>query len=211
MKKTIAVGTFMAILIAAAGVCAPPPQEAKELEVGAKAPDFKLKGVDEKQYQLADLLKKNKAVVVTFTCNSCPVAQAYQDRLIAIQKEYRDKGVQVVAINSNDRTVTPPDSFEEMQKRAKEKQFNFPYTYDETQSVARGYGAKVTPHIFLVNPEGVVIYRGAIDNNQDPKLADKAYLRAALNQALTGQKVATPTTKAFGCTIKWKKEPPQGS
>jgi len=188
----------LGLLAAAAGLAAAPP---KEIAVGKTAPEFKLPGVDGKQYALADLLKKNKAVVVVFTCNHCPVAVAYEDRLIALQKDYEKKGIQIVAINSN-RSDYPGEGLEKMKERAKDKKFNFPYVLDEGNKVADAYGALVTPHIFLVDAKGKVVYRGAIDNSQNPKRIEKHYLRDALNSVLASKEIAVASTKAFGCTIK---------
>lgn len=202
VARFLAVSLCLAFLVATGAQAAEP----KEVEIGKKAPEFKLKGVDGKEYALADQLKKNKAVVVTFTCNHCPVAVAYQDRLIALQKEFKDQKIQLIAINSNSPDVQPQDSFENMKKRAEEKKFNFPYVFDETQEVAQAYGAKVTPHIFLVNSEGKVVYRGAIDNNNNPKSANEHYLKDALNALLAEKEITKTATKARGCTIKWAKK-----
>jgi peroxiredoxin len=195
----LAVGICLGLL-AATNALAPEDQ----LEIGKPVPTFKLPGVDGKDCALADLLKKNKAAVVVFSCNHCPVAQAYQDRLIEIQKDYKAKGVAVVAICSNDVEAYPEDSFDNMKKRAKEKKYNFPYLYDESQEVARAYRATCTPHVFLLDAKGVLAYRGAVDDNQDAKKATKPYLRAALDSVLAGKPVETTTTKQFGCDIKWK-------
>jgi len=198
-----AVSIGICLLVAAPSILAASP---KQLEIGKPAPTFKLPGVDGKTYALKDLLKKNKAVVVVFMANHCPVAKAYQDRLIQLQKDYKNKGVQVVAISSNDASAYPADSFENMKKRAKEKKYNFPYLYDESQEVARAFRATCTPHSFLINSKGVLVYRGAIDNSQNPKKVTKRYLRDAIDAVLAGKPVPTPTTKQFGCSIKWKKK-----
>jgi len=176
------------------------------LGIGKPAPTFKLPGVDGKDCALADLLKKNKAVVVVFMANHCPVAAAYQDRLIEIQKEYKDKDVAVVAISSNDAASVPDDSFENMKKRAEEKKYNFPYLYDESQEVAHAYKATCTPHVFVVDAKGTLAYRGAVDDSQDPKQIKQPYLRAALDSVLAGKPVEKTATKEFGCTIKWKEK-----
>jgi len=194
----------LALAVALTTIASAAPK--KELEVGKKGPTFTLPGVDGKKYALEDLLKKHKAVVVTFTCNHCPVAIAYQDRLIALQKDYKDKGVIVAAINSNDEQIAAGDSFEKMKERAKEKKYNFPYLRDKSQEVARAYGALVTPHIFLLNSEGTLLYRGAIDDNNNPKRASKHYLRDAIDAVLAGKDVENTTTKARGCTIKWSRK-----
>ena len=120
------------------------------LNIGEKAPDFNLPAVDGKEYSLASFAGK-KVVAVIFTCNHCPNAQAYEKRIIAFQNDYSGKGVQVVAINSNEDKNYPQDSFEHMKVRAEEKGFNFPYLRDESQETAKAYGAKVTPHVFLLD------------------------------------------------------------
>lgn len=179
---------------------------AAELEIGDTAPAFDLPGVDGKSHALADY-QDAKAVVVIFTCNHCPAAKAYQDRIIALQKDYSDKGVQVLAISSNDAEQYPADSFENMKKRAEEKAYNFPYLYDESQEIARAYGAKVTPHIFLLGPKRTLRYRGRIDDAtwSDLNKAEQQYLRDAIDALLAGQEIDDPDTLAFGCSIKWKK------
>ena len=170
-----------------------------------KAPDFDLPGVDGKSHSLAGL-KDKKAVVVIFSCNHCPYVQAYEDRIKDIQKDYAGKGVQVVAINSNEADNYPEDSFDNMVERAKEKKFNFLYLRDESQSVARAYGATHTPHIFLFGPDRELKYTGKMDDNwQEPKKVQKRYLRDALDAVLAGKSPAEPETFAIGCTIKWKK------
>ena len=192
------------VLLCVAALCLAAPARAGELEIGAKGPDFSLPGVDGKTYSLqtADA----KVVIVIFTCNHCPVAKAYQDRIIQIQKDYADKGVQIVAINANDATKYEGDSFENMKKRAKEKNFNFPYLQDEPQETARAYGAKVTPHVFLLDQKRVLKYRGRIDDNwQKPGQVKARDLRAAVAAVLAQKPVPNPVTKQVGCGIKWKK------
>jgi len=191
------------VLLAAPTCCA---AKGKALKIGQAAPTFSgLAGVDDKQHGLAEY-EKAKLVVVVFTCNHCPVAIAYQDRLIALQKDYDSKGVQVVAINSNSPKVQPPDSFENMKKRAKEKEFNFPYLFDETQDVARQYGATCTPHVFVLNQDRKVVYTGAVDDNmKEDKVKDHS-LRNALDALLAGKKPPKEVTQQFGCSIKWDKD-----
>jgi len=196
---TLAVGLGIVLL-------APPTcwaAKAKALKIGQAAPTFSgLAGVDDKQHGLADY-EKAKLVVVVFTCNHCPVAVAYQDRLVALQKDYESKGVQVVAINSNSPKVQPPDSFENMKKRAKEKEFNFPYLFDETQDAARHYGATCTPHVFVLDGDRKVAYMGAVDDNIKADKVKDHYLRNALDALLDGKKPPKDVTKQFGCSIKW--------
>ncbi|GAB6283769.1 MAG: hypothetical protein STSR0008_25840 [Ignavibacterium sp.] len=131
--------------------------------------------------------------------------QAYESRIIQIQEDYKDKGLQVVAINSNDDFAYPEDSFENMIKRVKEKNFNFPYLRDETQEVANNYGATFTPELFLFNDKLELIYTGKIDDNwKEPNRVKNNYLGNALDEYFEGKEVSIPETYAFGCTIKWK-------
>jgi len=176
----------------------------KKLEIGQHAPDFSLPGVDGKDCALSSL-KDKKVVVVVFTCNHCPYAQAYEDRLIAIQRDYAAKGVQLVGINANDSAGYPEDGFDNMVKRSKKKQFNFPYLRDESQRVARAYGAEYTPEVFVLNSKQEVRYIGRVDDNwQHPDKVRSHDLRAAIDAVLAHKKVANPVTHAIGCTIKWK-------
>jgi peroxiredoxin len=173
--------------------------------VGDKAADFKLKNVDGKMVSLSDY-QDAKGFVVIFTCNHCPFAIAYQDRIIQINKKYKSQGYPVIAINPNDPVVVPEDSFENMVLRAKEKKFTFPYLFDETQSVYRQYGAKRTPHVFLLQKQGsdfVVKYIGAIDDNsQDASKVTTPFLSNAIDNLLAGKSPDPELTKAIGCSIK---------
>jgi hypothetical protein len=145
---------------------------------------------------------------VIFTCNHCPFSIAYEDRIIALHKKYESLGYPVIAINPNDEVKVPEDSFKKMIKRAKEKKFPFVYLHDATQEVARTYGAVRTPHVYVLSKsEGnyTVEYIGAIDNNsQEPEAVTERYIEKAIDELLEGKKVTTTTTKAIGCTIKWK-------
>lgn len=177
-----------------------------QYKVGQKVNDFSLKNVDGKTVSLAQ--QTGKGAVVIFTCNHCPFSQAYEDRIIALHKAYAPKGYPVLAINPNDPVKVPDDSFEKMQERAKSKAFPFPYLYDETQEVAKAFGAARTPHVFIVQKDGkdwVLKYIGAIDNNtESAEKADKKYTEDALNALLAGKTPEPAETKAIGCTIKWK-------
>lgn len=172
------------------------------LSVGDAGPDFaNIVGTDDKPHSLADYAGA-KAVVLIFTCNHCPVAIANEDRIIELQKDYADKGVQVVAINVNN---LPEDMLEPMKARAAEKKFNFPYLYDSTQKSARAYGAAVTPHVFVLNGERKIAYMGAIDDSAvEPDKVSKRYLREALDAVLDGKEPPRPETKAAGCGIKYE-------
>ena len=173
------------------------------LRGGDPAPDFSLPCVDGKTYHLQSFAEK-PVLVVLFSCNHCPYVQAYEDRLIEIQRDYGDRGVQLVAINSNDDVDYPEDSFENMVKRAKLKGYNFPYLRDASQQVARGYGATHTPHLFVFDRHRRLRYTGKIDDNwQRPDVVTRRYLREALEAVLRDGEPAEPATHAIGCTIKW--------
>jgi peroxiredoxin len=176
--------------------------------IGDTARDFKLKNVDGKMVSLTDY-KKAKGYIVIFTCNHCPFAQAYEQRIIDLHKKYASKGYPVVAINPNDKDRSPEDSYEKMVSRAKEKNYPFAYIYDETQEIAKAYGATRTPHVYLLNKTAkgnIVSYIGAIDDNsEEPAEVKEKYLENALNTLLAGKTVDKTSTKAIGCTIKWKK------
>jgi peroxiredoxin len=173
------------------------------LKIGDAAPDWSgIIGVDDKPHGLSDY-KKTKLVVVVFTCNHCPVAQAYQDRLIALQKDYQSKGVQVIAVNVNN---IPEDRLDKMKERAKSKEFNFPYLYDPTQKIARDYGATVTPHVFVLDKKRKIAYMGAVDDNMKADDVKKRHLRDALDALLAGEKPPETVTKQFGCTIKYEEK-----
>jgi len=174
---------------------------AADLTIGQSAPDFTdIIGIDDKLHALADY-QHAQLVVVVFTCNHCPVAKAYEDRLVALHKDYEPKGVQVLAVNVNN---LPADRLDEMKKRAKEKGFNFPYLYDSTQKIARDYGAKVTPHVFVLDGERKIAYLGAIDDDKQAKKVKKHHLRDALDALLDGKKPPKEATKQFGCSIKYE-------
>lgn len=165
---------------------------------GEKAPELKgLKGTDGKEYSTSDL-KTSKAVVVAFTCNNCPVAVAYEDRFNEFAKKYKDKGVTFIAINANKAT----EDLEAMKKRAEEKGFSFPYVYDASGESATQFGAKVTPHIFVLDGEGTVQYVGAFDDKQSGPT--KHFVADAVDAILAGKKPETTQTKAVGCGIRNK-------
>jgi len=175
---------------------------ASTIGLGTPAPDFDLPGVDNRRYSLASFRDK-PALVVIFSCDHCPYVKDYETRMVAIQKEYAAKGVQLVAINSNDDKAYPEDSFPEMVKRAKEKGFNFPYLRDESQSVVEAYGGICTPHVFAFDSKRILRYRGRIDDSRDPSKVTSHDLRNALDDLLAGRPVRVADTKPFGCSIKW--------
>ena len=187
-------------------------QTVKTLEIGATAPDFKLPGVDGKWHSLADF-KAAKALAIVFTCNHCPTAQAYEARLKAVEKDYRSKGLSVVAISPNSPLglqyeelgyTDLNDDFEEMKIRAKNQQFDFPYLYDgDNEAVSLKYGPVATPHVFLFDAQRKLAYTGRFDAIEKPGAANAEDLRAAINAVLAGKPVAIPVTKTFGCSTKW--------
>lgn len=175
------------------------------LNIGDQAPTWKdLPGVDGEKHSLADLKDKD-AVVVVFTCNSCGFSNDYEDRIIAFAKKYAgpDGKVAVVAINVN---KVPEDSFPKMQERAKSKAFPFPYLYDETQKIARDYGANYTPEFFVLNKDRRVVYMGGMDDNSNAQLVQKKYLEPALEAALKGGSPSVTETPARGCRIRYVRQ-----
>jgi len=173
--------------------------------IGDKATDFSLKNIDGKMVSLADF-KDAKGFVVTFTCNHCPYAVMYEDRLIALHNEYAPKGYPVIAINPNDPAVQEKDSYDLMKVRAEEKKFPFVYLFDEGQKVYPQYGATRTPHIFILDKDLTVQYIGAIDDNaRDAEAVKVHYAADAINALEKGKKPDPNTTKAVGCSIKSKK------
>lgn len=176
-------------------------------KIGDEATDFKLENIDGNQVSLADY-PDPKGFIVIFTCNHCPYAVAYEDRIIALDEKYKPLGYPVIAINPNDPEVQPEDSMEEMRKRAAEKGFTFPYLLDLGQEIYPQYGATKTPHVFLLNKEegkNIVKYIGTIDNNyEDADDADVHYVQDAVDSLLAGNPIETETTVAIGCTIKVK-------
>jgi len=175
--------------------------------VKSEIKDFKLENVDGKKVSLASY-KDAKGYIIVFTCNHCPYSKAYETRILELDKKYASKGFPVIAISSNDQTAYPEDSFENMKKIAKEKSYTFPYLFDETQEVAKAFGAQKTPHVYVVNKKDksmIVEYIGAIDNSpRDESNASKLYVEDAVNALLSGKSVPTTETKAIGCGIKWK-------
>lgn len=196
---------LMTLLLLAATVSL---TQAQGYNVGDKATDFKLKNVDGKYVTMSDY-PDAKGFIVIFTCNHCPYAVAYEDRMIAIDKKFKAKGFPMIAINPNDPEIAPADSYEKMQERSKEKGFTFPYLFDDGQKVYPVYGATRTPHVYLLERQDenlVVAYIGAIDDNyQDANAVEDKYLENAIEALLAGKKPAPDFTRAIGCTIKAKK------
>ncbi len=177
-------------------------------KVGDVATDFKLLNVTGSMISLGDN-KVAQGFIVVFTCNHCPFSVKYEDRINELNKKYATKGYPVVAINSNDVLQYDEDSYDNMIIRAKEKNFSFPYLHDETQAVAKSYGATRTPHVYIVQKEKdnlIVKYIGAIDDNADDAAAVKhKYVENAVDALLAAKPVNPDFTKAIGCSIKWKK------
>lgn len=198
MKRAILTSAMavMAILLVHAG-----------LNPGDNAVAFSLKNVDGTTVSLSDY-SDQKGVILVFTCNPCPFAKAYEQRIIQLHKEFAGQGYPVVAINPNDDEISPEDTFEKMKTRAAEKDFPFPYLKDETQEVYQAYGAARTPHIYLLENNGGkfrVAYIGAIDDNaMDAASVTKTYVKDAIGALNSGSKPDPVTTKAIGCTIKTK-------
>jgi len=201
MKKLIF--SLTVLLMATSAINALGPYKA-----GDNVDDFSLKNTKGEMYSLSKATDA-KGFIVVFSCNTCPVVIKYEERIKDLHKEFSSKGYPVVAINSNDKGVSPGDSYEAMQKAAKAKGFSFEYLYDENQEVARSFGATNTPHVYLLSKNGdelKVEYTGAIDNNADnASNADKKYVADAIYALLKEDEVPVNSTKAIGCTIKWKK------
>jgi len=174
--------------------------------VGDSVADFSLKNVDGKMVSLSSY-KDNKGLIVVFDCNTCPYSKGYNERILALAKKY-ESTFPLVAINANDPDVSSGDSFEEMVSYAKSHGYTFPYLVDETQNVAKAFGATNTPHVFVLsktNNAYKVAYIGAIDDNpRSASTVTKKYVEAAVDALIDGSPVATTSTKAIGCTIKWK-------
>ncbi|MDH4092852.1 MAG: redoxin domain-containing protein [Cyclobacteriaceae bacterium] len=189
-----------------------PKQDVMTLEIGKAAPDFRLPDVNGKFVSLSDF-DEAKVLVIIFHCNHCPTAQAYEDRMIDFTNEYKEKGVDLVAIMPNSAMGLLPeecgytdlnDSFEEMKIRYEYKKYNFPYLYDgDNQSIAIAYGPVATPHAFVFDKERKLQYSGRIDGVEKPGGANAEDLRAAVDALLAGKPVETPVNKVFGCTTKW--------
>jgi len=194
------------LLLAAISVVAMTSFKSSEgYKIGDNATDFKLKNVEGNIVSFSDY-KDAKGFIVIFTCNTCPYAVASEDRIIALDKEFKGKGYPIIAINPNNPKVQPDDTYEKMQQKAKEKGFTFPYLYDESNSVYAKYGAAKTPHVYLVqkvNGKNIVKYIGAIDDNvRDASAVKDRFLANAVNELLAGKEVSVKETKAIGCSVK---------
>jgi glutathione peroxidase-family protein len=197
---------FVLFLVAAAAISAKAPVEG--YKVGDTVTDFKLKNIDGNNLSMADY-PSAKGFIVVFTCNHCPVAKKYESRIMALDKQYASKGYPVLAISPNDPVQQPGDSYENMQKLAAEKKYSFPYMFDDTQETSLAFGVKATPHAFVIRKTtagNIVEYIGAIDNDTEGNNPEKIkYVEQAVNALLDGKKPEVASTKAFGCSISWKK------
>ncbi len=177
------------------------------VKVGDVAPDFNIKNIDNKRISLSTF-KDAKGIILVFTCNSCPFAKKYEDRIMNLHTMYAGKGWPVLAVNPNDSTIAEEDSFSAMQERATERGYRFPYALDETQAMAMKYGARRTPHVFLIqniNSKFTVTYIGAIDDNaNDSSKVETRFVENAIDNMIKGEPVEPSMTKAIGCTIKWR-------
>lgn len=183
-------------------------KEVSGYKIGDEATDFSLIGIDDKKHSLADFAEA-KGYIVIFTCNHCPYAQAYEERIVSLDKKYKEQGYPVIAINPNDPAAQPEDSFDLMKVRAKEKGFTFPYLLDEGQTIYPQYGATKTPHVFILQKEegkNIVKYIGAIDDNyEDATKVSEKYVEKAVDALLAGKAIEQKETVAIGCSIKVKK------
>jgi len=205
--KLASMATLIAVVGAAAGG-AGAAESAGGLALGAKVPaavaKTKMKNVDGKMLSIADVTGKAGTLVV-FTCNHCPFAKAWEERIVELGNTYAAKGIGVVLVNANDPAMHPDDGFEEMQARAKSRGMKVPYVVDDTSGVARAFGASVTPEAFLFDKAGKLAYHGTIDDNrQEPDKVKARYLKDALEAVAAGKKPAVPETKGLGCGIKFR-------
>ena len=212
-KHNLRIFSAIVLLFLAPAVSRSAQHKVETLEIGSEAPDFNLPDVDGRNYRLADFADA-KILVVVFTCNHCPTAQAYEDRIIKLTSYYKNKGVAVVAIMPNDPLAVRldelgysdmSDTFEEMKIRAKDKSYSFPYLYDgETQAVARAYGPVATPHLFIFDDQRKLRYTGRFDDSEKkPNQVKSEDAINAIEAILAGKKVPVEKTMAFGCSIKW--------
>lgn len=208
--KPFSISAFVAVMFSACVLHAQ-PEGFQKLEIGANAPDFTLPGVDDKNHSLREFAEA-KVLVIVFTCNHCPTAQAYEERIKKIHADYKDKGVALIAISPNDPLAVRldelgysdlGDSLEDMKVRAKDAEFKFPYLYDgETQETSLAYGVLATPHVFIFDAERKLRYNGRIDDSEVKTVASHD-ARNAIDALLAGKPVAVESTRVFGCSTKW--------
>jgi peroxiredoxin len=172
------------------------------LTIGEQAPSFELPDTDGRPWTMSD--GDAPATVVVFTCNHCPYALAWHDRIAQVARDYAARRVRILAINSNDSDRYPRDSYEAMQRRVADEDWPMPYLHDASQDVARAYGAKTTPDVFVIDSSGRVAYRGAPDGDYDDPGENAEWLREALDAVLAGREPDRPETRPVGCSIKWR-------
>ena len=193
--------TFVAVVLAAALASA---SAGLALEIGDALPagGVKMKNIDGSKHSLASTMGP-KGLLVVFSCNHCPWVQRWESRMVDLGNAYSAKGIGVIAVNSNDTVEFPDDGFEQMQARAKEKGYAFPYVVDATSDVARAFGATKTPEAYLFDAQGKLVYTGTIDDNaRDAAAVTAPYLKDALEAVASGTAVTMAKTKALGCSIK---------
>ena len=171
-------------------------------DIGQRAPEFELPDTDGRSWAFPD--RDVPATVVVFTCNHCPYALAWHERIMDVARDYADRGVRFLAINSNDAERYPRDSLDAMRERVAAEPWPMPYLHDESQEVARAFGAKVTPDVFVLNADGLIRYRGAPDGDYDNPARRAEWLRGALDAVLAGGDPEPRETQPVGCSIKWK-------
>ena len=205
MKKTIKLFSALAVVLVLSAFATITTNENSGYQIGDVATDFSLKNIDGNMVSLSDF-KEAKGFIVVFTCNTCPYAVAYEDRIEALNKKYANKGYPVIAIMPNNTDVKPGDNFEAMQARAKAKGFTFPYLIDEGQKIYPKYGATKTPHVYILQRTkkgNEVMYIGAIDDNyKDASAVGKKYVENAVDALLEGKEIQDKETRAIGCSIK---------
>jgi peroxiredoxin len=207
MKNTMIRSILVFLFLMSLGTANAQNDPKNGYRIGAVVSDFNLKNVDDRMVSLSTM-SEAKGYILIFTCNTCPYAKMYEDRIIALDAKYKALGYPVIAINPNDPSQSAGDSFAEMKKRARAKGFEFPYLLDESQDVAKAYGATRTPEVYVVvkSASGMkLMYSGAIDDNhKDANAAQKKYVEKAMTEIMAGSKVQTNFTKAIGCGVKWK-------
>ena len=201
-------GMVSAIAIVSAATAAWAGESTGGIAIGTKVPaavaKTKMKNVDGKMLSISDVTGKAGTLVI-FTCNHCPFAKAWEQRIVELANSYSGKGVGVLLVNANDPTTHPEDGFEEMQARAKSRGMKVPYVVDDTSGVARAFGASVTPEAFLFDKAGKLAYHGAVDDNRnEPDKVKARYLKDALDAVVAGKAPALPETKGLGCGIKFR-------
>jgi len=199
---TVSLATVLALAVAGSEIA-----RADTLAIGASIPkaSTKMKNVDGKEVSLADVAGQ-KGTLVIFTCNACPFAKAWQDRIVDLGNSFASRGVGVIAVNSNDPAIVPEDGYDLMKERAEKAKMGFPYVVDAGSEVALAFGATRTPEAFLFDATGQLVYHGTIDDNaKEPGSVTKTYLKDALTAVVEGKAVPLAETKAIGCGIKFKK------